>query len=148
MRPSARSSRTATGLPTVVGNDASLGAIAEHLFGAGRGVDDLVYLNGGASGIGGGLIVHGLPVGGTGGYAGEFGQNRPGIASPDDRRAAGGVLEDEVSRARLLDAVGLAAPTSRRSPRHRSASTARTRPRSPTSSPGSAASSRPRSRTR
>jgi predicted NBD/HSP70 family sugar kinase len=97
----------ATGLPTTVGNDASLGAIAEHLFGAGRGVDDLVYLNGGASGIGGGLIVHGRPVGGTSGYAGEFGQNRPGIASPDDRRASGGVLEDEVSRARLLDAVGL-----------------------------------------
>jgi predicted NBD/HSP70 family sugar kinase len=97
----------ATGLPTAVGNDASLGAIAEHLFGAGRGVDDLVYLNGGASGIGGGLVVHGRPVGGTSGYAGEFGQNRPGIASPDDRRASGGVLEDEVSRARLLDAVGL-----------------------------------------
>ncbi len=99
----------ATGLPTVVGNDASLGALAEHLFGAGRGVDDIVYLNGGASGIGGGLIVHGVPVGGAGGYAGEFGQNRPGIATPDDRRAADGVLEDEVSRARLLAAVGLAA---------------------------------------
>ena len=99
----------ATGLPTAVGNDASLGAVAEHLFGAGRGVDDIVYLNGGASGIGGGLIVHGLPVGGAGGYAGEFGQNRPGIASADDRRAVGGVLEDEVSRSRLLAVVGLTA---------------------------------------
>ncbi len=99
----------ATGLPTSVGNDASLGAVAEHLFGAGRGVDDIVYLNGGASGIGGGLIVHGLPVGGAGGYAGEFGQNRPGIASADDRRAVGGVLEDEVSRSRLLAVVGLTA---------------------------------------
>lgn len=98
----------ATGLRAAVGNDASLGAHAEHLFGAGRGVDDLVYLNGGASGIGGGLIVHGQLVGGTGGYAGEFGQNRPGIASPDDRRAEHGVLEDEVSRARLLEVVGLA----------------------------------------
>ena len=99
----------ATGLPTVVGNDASLGAMAEHLFGAGRGVDDIIYLNGGASGIGGGLIVHGLAVGGAGGYAGEFGQNRPGIASADDRRVPGGVLEDEVSRARLLEVAGLAA---------------------------------------
>ena len=99
----------ATGLPTTVGNDASLGAIAEHLFGAGRGVDDLVYLNGGASGIGGGLIVHGRPVAGASGYAGEFGQNRPGIPSPEDRRANGGVLEDEVSRARLLEALGLRA---------------------------------------
>ena len=98
----------ATGLPAAVGNDASLGAHAEHLFGAGRGVDDLVYLNGGASGIGGGLVVHGLLVGGTGGYAGEFGQNRPGIATAGDRRAEGGVLEDEVSRARLLSVAGLA----------------------------------------
>lgn len=99
----------ATGLPTVVGNDASLGAMAEHLFGAGRGVDDIIYLNGGASGIGGGLIVHGLAVGGAGGYAGEFGQNRPGIASADDRRVPTGVLEDEVSRARLLEVAGLSA---------------------------------------
>ncbi|KQQ92650.1 transcriptional regulator [Leifsonia sp. Leaf325] len=98
---------TAIGLPTVVDNDASLGAVAEHLFGAGRGVDDIVYLNGGASGIGGGLIVHGRLVGGSAGYAGEFGQNRPGIATTDDRRAPDGVLEDEVSRARLLEVVGL-----------------------------------------
>ncbi|MGZ8804315.1 MAG: ROK family transcriptional regulator [Microbacterium sp.] len=96
----------ATGLPTAAGNDASLGAIAEHLYGAARGIDDVVYLNGGASGIGGGLIVHGMPVGGAGGYAGEFGQNRPGIASDRDRRAQSGVLEAEVSRARLLAVVG------------------------------------------
>jgi predicted NBD/HSP70 family sugar kinase len=97
----------ATGLPVVVGNDATLGAVAEHLFGAGRGVDDLVYLNGGASGIGGGLIVHGRSVGGAGGYAGEFGQNRPGIDDRGDRLVPGGVLEDEVSRARLLEIAGL-----------------------------------------
>ncbi|KQP68262.1 MULTISPECIES: ROK family transcriptional regulator [Microbacterium] len=97
----------ATGLPTVVGNDATLGAIAEHLYGAAAGFDDVVYLNGGASGIGGGLIVHGKPLLGAGGYTGEFGQNRPGIASATDRRAGDGVLEDEVSRARLLAAVGL-----------------------------------------
>ncbi|MGO4103599.1 ROK family protein [Leifsonia sp. YAF41] len=99
----------ATGLPTVVGNDASLGVLAEHLFGAGRGCDDVVYLNGGASGIGGGLIVNGRPVGGAGGYAGEFGQNRPGISAADSRRHGEGVLEDEVSRSRLLDVVGLSA---------------------------------------
>ncbi|GAA1822204.1 ROK family transcriptional regulator [Agromyces salentinus] len=99
---------SATGLPVAVGNDASLGALAEHLFGAGRGVDDLVYLNGGASGIGGGLVIGGIVVSGAGGYAGEFGQNRPGIAAAGDRRAEGGVLEDEVARARLLQVVGLA----------------------------------------
>ena len=90
--------------PVVADNDASLGALAEHLFGAGRGVDDLVYLNGGASGIGGGVIVRGEPLTGRGGYAGEFGQNRPGAG---DRLSEEGTLEDEVSRARLVDLLGL-----------------------------------------
>lgn len=98
----------ATGFPTRAGNDASLGGWAEHLFGAGRGVDDLIYLNGGASGIGGGVISGGAALGGHGGYAGEFGQNRPGFADPADRRTTNGTLEDEVSRARLLAVLGLA----------------------------------------
>lgn len=97
----------ATGLTTHVANDAALGAVAEHLFGAARGVHDVVYLNGGASGIGGAVIVGGMPLGGAGGYAGEFGQNRPGIADPDDRRAPEGVLEDEVSRSLLLRALDI-----------------------------------------
>lgn len=100
--------QAATELPVVVGNDASMGAHAEHLFGAAQGIDDVIYLNGGASGIGGGLIVHGMPVLGAGGYAGEFGQNRPGIADAADRRAGNGVLEEDVSRARLLAALRLA----------------------------------------
>ncbi|MEN2738323.1 ROK family transcriptional regulator [Microbacterium sp. X-17] len=98
----------ATGLPVTVGNDATLGALAEHLYGAARGVDDVIYLNGGASGIGGGLIVQGRAVHGAAGYAGEFGQSRPGIGTDADRRVPGGVLEDEVSRARLLQALGRA----------------------------------------
>ncbi|WOF24243.1 ROK family transcriptional regulator [Microbacterium betulae] len=100
--------REATALPVVVGNDASLGARAEHLFGAAKGYDDVVYLNGGASGIGGGLILGGRTIGGAGGYAGEWGQNRPGILDDADRRTAAGVLEDEVSRWRLLEVLGLA----------------------------------------
>lgn len=97
----------ATALPAHVGNDAALGALAEYLFGAARGAHDVVYLNGGASGIGGAVIVGGTPLGGAGGYAGEFGQNRPGIVDIADRRAADGVLEDEVSRAHLLAAAAL-----------------------------------------
>jgi predicted NBD/HSP70 family sugar kinase len=92
------------GYPVLADNDASLGAIAEHLFGAGRGVDDLVYLNGGASGIGGGVIVRGAPLTGRGGYAGEFGQNRPGGG---DRLSSTGTLEDEVHRSRVLELLGL-----------------------------------------
>lgn len=97
----------ATGYPTRAANDASLGAMAEHLFGAGRGIDELIYLNGGASGIGGGVITGGAALGGSRGYAGEFGQNRPGFQDLADRRTPNGTLEDEVSRARLLDALGL-----------------------------------------
>lgn len=89
----------ATGLPAAVGNDANLGAIAEHVFGAARGHRNVVYLNGGASGIGGGLIVDGTPVGGASGYAGEFGHNRA---------VDGEILEVTVSRSRLLATLGLA----------------------------------------
>lgn len=96
--PFARLVQHATGLPTFADNDATVAAHAEWLFGAGRGASELVYLNGGASGIGGGVIVRGHPLGGAHGYAGEFGQN---VVS------SGGTLESEVSRARLLSTVGL-----------------------------------------
>jgi predicted NBD/HSP70 family sugar kinase len=95
-----------TGLPAYIDNDANLGTVAEHLYGAAQGIDHVVYLDS-ASGIGGGLIVHGMPVTGAAGYAGEFGQNRPGIGDPDDQRAPGGVLEDEVNRAWMLGMLGL-----------------------------------------
>ncbi|MFZ4842768.1 ROK family transcriptional regulator [Mycetocola saprophilus] len=87
----------ATGLPVTVDNDASLGARAERYFGAGRGIDDLIYLNGGASGIGGGLVLGGRPIRGAGGYAGEFGHTfgtEGGIA-----------LERAVTRDALVAAV-------------------------------------------
>ena len=105
--PFAQQVQDAVGLPVLADNDASLGAVAEHLFGAGRGVDDLIYLSGGASGIGGGAIVRGEPLTGRAGYAGEFGQNRPGVDAADDRVTARGTLEDEVSRPRLLHLLGL-----------------------------------------
>ncbi len=105
--PFTRLVQEAVGLPTFADNDATVGAHAEWLFGAGRGVGELIYLNGGASGIGGGVIVRGLPLGGAHGYAGEFGQNRPGLREAADRATSNGTLEDEVSRSRLLATVGL-----------------------------------------
>jgi predicted NBD/HSP70 family sugar kinase len=97
----------ASGSPAVVANDATVGALAEHLFGAGRGVDDLVHLNGGAGGIGGGIIVGGRRLGGHGGNAGEFGHNLAAFLDPADRVSESGTVEDEVSRDRLLAALGL-----------------------------------------
>jgi predicted NBD/HSP70 family sugar kinase len=53
------------------------------------------------------VIANGAALGGRGGYAGEFGQNRPGIRDHGDRTTTDGTLEDEVSRDRLLAVVGL-----------------------------------------
>jgi predicted NBD/HSP70 family sugar kinase len=60
------------GLPVRVENDANLGALAEIVWGAGRGCSELVYVKA-ATGIGAGLIVRGRPYTGTGGTAGELG---------------------------------------------------------------------------
>lgn len=59
------------GMPAL-GNDADLGALSEHLRGAGVGVEDLVYLSG-EVGVGAGVIVGGRKLEGAGGYAGEIG---------------------------------------------------------------------------
>lgn len=98
----------ATGLRVWAANAAVLGLRAESAFGAGRGVDDLVYLIGGASGIGGGAISGGRLLTGVAGYAGEFGHTF--VASDGRACACGsrGCLEAEVTQAELLSAVGLA----------------------------------------
>ena len=63
------------GMPVQVENDANAGAIGEHMFGAGRGVADMVYLQLSA-GIGLGLIMAGRPYRGAAGVAGEIGHVR------------------------------------------------------------------------
>lgn len=60
------------GVGAFLGNDANLAALAEHAYGAGRGVDDLVYLTV-STGIGGGIILGGELLLGAGGLAGEVG---------------------------------------------------------------------------
>ena len=181
----------ATGLPVQVANDASLGALAEHDFGAGRiggdgarselagragggdgggselagragereggrasgagsgnvlsgraggreagrasgagsgnvlsgraggreagrgsgvgigGGGPLVYLNGGASGIGGGVVVGGTLLGGAHGYAGELGHARVSSSEVRDSAGIAGTLEAMVTRAELQDVLGL-----------------------------------------
>lgn len=97
----------ATGHPVLVANDAALGALAEHEFGAGRAHDHLVYLNGGASGIGGGVITGGRLLGGSAGYAGELGHVRVSSSPVTDSAGIRGTLEGEVTRAELLEALRL-----------------------------------------
>jgi predicted NBD/HSP70 family sugar kinase len=97
----------ATGLHVWAANAAVLGLRAESAFGAGRGIDDLVYLIGGASGIGGGGISGGRLLTGAAGYAGEFGHTFVRSEGRVCSCGAHGCLEAEVTQAELLDAVGL-----------------------------------------
>jgi predicted NBD/HSP70 family sugar kinase len=97
----------ATGLPARAANDASAATLAEGRFGAGRGVDHLVFLNGGASGVGGGVLVGGLPLVGTGGYAGELGHTLVNSVGRLCHCGATGCLETEVGQAALLTVTGL-----------------------------------------
>ncbi|PJJ55658.1 ROK family protein [Compostimonas suwonensis] len=98
----------ALGLPVYAANDAAVGATAESMFGAGKGMKDMIYLNGGASGIGGGVVIDGHLMTGSSGYAGELGHtlvNSQGVAC---HCGSYGCLETEVSRGPLLAALGLA----------------------------------------
>ncbi len=61
-----------TGLYTVVENDVNALAVAEQLFGAGRGIPSFAVVTVGA-GVGCGLVVHGELVHGSTGMAGEIG---------------------------------------------------------------------------
>jgi predicted NBD/HSP70 family sugar kinase len=98
------------GIPVGAANDASLGASAEWVFGAGRGTRDLLYVNGGASGIGGGIIAGGAPLLGASGHAGEVGHVTVAAGEARDSAGLAGTLEAAVSRAALADALGAQVP--------------------------------------
>jgi hypothetical protein len=59
-------------LPVRLENDANLGALAEYVWGAGRGCADLVYVKL-ATGIGAGIVLDGRLYRGASGTAGELG---------------------------------------------------------------------------
>ncbi|MGO4807689.1 ROK family protein [Arthrobacter sp. 2MCAF15] len=105
--PVARMLGEATGYPCQAANDASLGAEAEMIFGAGAGQGNLIYLNGGASGIGGGIISDGQLLRGASGYAGELGHTFVRSGGTTCHCGATGCLETEVSQSRLRELAGL-----------------------------------------
>ncbi len=71
-QPLAERLERALGLPAAVANDGDAAALAEHRFGAGRGVRNLLYLTV-STGIGGGLVVDGRLYRGERAWAGEIG---------------------------------------------------------------------------
>lgn len=82
----------ALGLPVVIENDANLGALAEHRWGAGHGSCDLVYVKV-SSGVGAGLIVNGRLFRGAAGTAGEIGHLTLDEQGPLCRCGSRGCLE-------------------------------------------------------
>jgi glucokinase len=68
-------------IPVKIGNDANLAAIGEHVYGAGQGVKDLVYMTV-STGIGGGVIIGGKLFVGISGTAGEIGHMTIDVHGP------------------------------------------------------------------
>ena len=105
--------RLGTTLPISLGNDGDLGAMAEHLRGVARGVSDLLYVSG-EVGIGGGVLVDGKPLRGTGGYAGEIGHMCVDPRGRTCRCGRRGCWETEISDHAVLSATGAPAGTTLR----------------------------------
>jgi predicted NBD/HSP70 family sugar kinase len=97
--------RIGTSMPIVLGNDGDLGARAEHLRGAARGLTDIVYVAG-EVGIGGGVIVGGRPMRGTGGYGGEIGHMVVDPKGPLCRCGRRGCWETLISETAVLATTG------------------------------------------
>ena len=79
-------------LPVYAENDATLGALGEHAFGAGRGCDNMVYMTV-STGIGGGVIIGGNLYTGTNGFGGEIGHMTIDQNGPLDNCGNVGCLE-------------------------------------------------------
>jgi predicted NBD/HSP70 family sugar kinase len=92
------------GVHVVVDNDANVGAYGEHLFGAGRDAESVVYVKVG-TGIGAGLVVGELIQRGRRGISMELGHlnmDRDGIICRCGKR---GCLETIIGSFRLLDQI-------------------------------------------
>lgn len=97
-------------VPVSVANDAQLGARAESIFGAGVGAATILYLNGGPSGIGGGIVSRGSIFSGASGYAGEFGHMSVDPDGPRCACGATGCLETLATRDSLVRMLKLERP--------------------------------------
>jgi predicted NBD/HSP70 family sugar kinase len=106
--------RLPPGIAVAFGNDANLGALAEHLRGAARGFHDAVYLTG-KIGVGGGVIVDGKLLSGAGGFAGEVGHMLLDPSGPPCHCGSRGCVETYVGEEALLRLAGRTGPPTRES---------------------------------
>lgn len=98
---------SSTGFKTKAGNEAFLSTLAEQVFGSGNGINDMVFINGGLSGIAGGLVLGGQLIQGFHGYAGEMGHTRIALNGESDSANVVGTVEAEISRIKLLSLLKL-----------------------------------------
>jgi predicted NBD/HSP70 family sugar kinase len=91
--------------PISVANDADLGALVEHRRGAATGSDHVLYISG-EYGVGGGMIVDGMPLTGVAGYGGEVGHMPVNPNGSACRCGSVGCWETEVGEGALLRLAG------------------------------------------
>jgi predicted NBD/HSP70 family sugar kinase len=94
------------GLPVLVDNDANLGALAEVIWGAGRGSDHVAYIKA-SSGIGCGIVIGGRIHRGRNGTAGEIGHTALEESGPICRCGNRGCLETYVGVPNLLRSLAV-----------------------------------------
>jgi predicted NBD/HSP70 family sugar kinase len=94
----------ALGHAVVVGNDANVGALAEWMWGAGRGADPIAYVKA-ATGVGAGFVIDGKPFLGAGGTAGEIGHTVIDPHGPICRCGNRGCLETLAGAPAVLAAL-------------------------------------------
>jgi glucokinase-like ROK family protein len=92
-------------LPVNVENDANLGALAEFVWGSGRGYSDVIYIKL-SSGVGAGLLFGGKLHEGAGGTAGEIGHISAQNGTAICRCGSRGCLETVASARAIAEQVG------------------------------------------
>ncbi len=83
-------------IPTVISNDANLAGLAEQRFGAGKGVQNLLFITI-STGIGGGIVINGEIYAGASGFAGEIGHITVDTHGPYGRSRTPGAWESHCS---------------------------------------------------
>lgn len=92
-------------VPVLIDNDARLAALAEALWGAGAGVDNILYARV-SRGIGGGLVLGGRLFAGAGGAAGEIAHVSIDPDGPECSCGGRGCLGKYASGAAVLERCG------------------------------------------
>jgi len=88
-------------IPTIVGNDANLAALAEQRYGAGQGNSNVLFITV-STGIGGGIVLNGEIYTGAAGFAGEIGHMTVDAHGPLGRSTTPGAWESFCSGIALV----------------------------------------------